>query len=163
MQTAMGFLCAVYRQSLVGVDWADKDDVRFHLRYTVGESIAQREPATPFELSVYREVLEDNEDDEEGVSFMEAVITATEAKFVARERQERVDELTRERERQVQIARTMARYEQYQRDHPEQFKTQRPLGRQIYVFVPTSMRGVAYVLNKWLKKRMTPQAARAAA
>jgi hypothetical protein len=66
--SAMYFLCAVYNQSLLGVDWLggrDKDpddkfvNMRYHPRFPLGELISRLEPEDAFTLAVYRQVLSD--------------------------------------------------------------------------------------------------------
>jgi hypothetical protein len=156
MHTAMEILCTVYNQALHGVDWPeggnDKDefdDFRYGLLCDVRELIARLEPKDATTLAVYRKVLcdfedmplDDDDEQERLVNCMEAIIAATEARFVARERQ-------LERDRPAIIARVIAEAKRYEREHPHR---PRPLGR--YVFVPTSLAGVAHMLRKMMPRR----------
>jgi hypothetical protein len=91
--SAMYFLCAVYNQSLRGVDWPEGEndpdgkfaDMQHRLQFAMGELISRLEPEDAFKLAVYRDVLNDcedyplDDDDEQErlVNCMEAVIAAT--------------------------------------------------------------------------------------
>jgi hypothetical protein len=167
MHTAMEFLCAVYNQALHGVDWPEGDndpdekfdDSRYGLLCDVRELIARLEPEDATTLAVYRKVLcdfedmplEDDDEQERLVNCMEAIIAATEARFVARERQ-------LERDRPAIIARVIAEAKRHEREHP----SPRATSRMIMVEVPTTLRGVVYMLKRMVKRALPKRATAAA-